>query len=387
MLTSFADLHIHIGYSLDGKPVKITAAKTMTLPQVIKTARDVKGLSLIGIIDSQSPGVQRDFLTLEESGLIKPLAGGGYDAQGLTVLCGTEVELTLGTGSAHLLAYFPDLEHLQKYREKLEPYIKNWQLSSQKAHIHVATWLEAVKAGEGIWFPAHAFTPHKGIYGNCCSRLLDVLPEFPLAIEMGLSADRQMARSISELDGLVLFSNSDAHSLPNIAREYNLLEISENSFLGLRNLLLQKEGRVVANYGLPPPVGKYHRTYCLVCEKVVEAPPPFLHCPTCGSSQVIRGVLDRLLSIADGQVANEPDPMYVYQVPLRNLPGVGPKLIQRLLDEFGTELNILHHVSVEDLNRVAGEKIASLILSSRQGKCVIKSGGGGIYGKVLDILS
>ncbi len=387
MIKSFADLHIHIGASLDGKPVKITAAKSMTLPKVIETARDVKGLSLIGIIDAHSPGVQKDFHSMVESGLMSPLEGGGYNAQGLTVLCGTEVELALGTGAAHFLAYFPDLEHLQKYKAKLQPNIKNWQLSSQKAHIDIATWLEAVDLGEGIWLPAHAFTPHKGIYGNCCRRLLDVLPEFPKALEIGLSADRQMARSISEFDEVVLFSNSDAHSLPNIAREYNHLELSEGSFKGFEDLVLRRQGRVVANYGFPPPIGKYHRTYCLVCEKVVDEAPPFLHCPRCGSSKVVMGVLDRLLSIADRKTRDETDPSYIYQIPLRNLPGVGPKLIERLLEEFGTELNILHHVSAEELNRVAGEKISTLILSSRQGKCSIQSGGGGVFGKVVDILS
>lgn len=32
----YADLHIHIGQSLDGKAVKITASKSLTLPMSIK---------------------------------------------------------------------------------------------------------------------------------------------------------------------------------------------------------------------------------------------------------------------------------------------------------------------------------------------------------------
>ncbi len=53
----FADLHIHIGQSLDGKYVKITGAKTLTLPNIVRVARDVKGLSLVGVVDAHSTGV------------------------------------------------------------------------------------------------------------------------------------------------------------------------------------------------------------------------------------------------------------------------------------------------------------------------------------------
>ncbi|AFM01202.1 MULTISPECIES: endonuclease Q family protein [Desulfitobacterium] len=387
MTRYYTDLHIHIGQSLDGKPVKITAAKSMNLPGVIQVARDIKGLSMIGIIDSQSQGVRKDFLTLLQEGLLRPLEGGGYTAQGLIIIPGTEIELSLGTGSAHFLAYFPTLDHLEKYIRKLQPYVKNWQLSSQKAHLSVEQWLEAVAVGEGIWLPAHAFTPHKGIYGNCCESLLDVLPGMPLALEIGLSADRQMARSISELGKVVLFSNSDAHSLPKIAREYNLLNLSEGSFQGLQELVHRIKGEVLVNYGLPPVFGKYHRTYCLVCEKVVEGEPPLLGCSTCGGGHVVMGVLDRLVSIADAEIPAEPDPRYIYQLPLKDLPGIGPKMVQRLLQSFGTEMNVLHHVPMEDLVKIAGEKAARWIYLSRQGKLHLQAGGGGVFGKVVDILS
>lgn len=387
MTSHYADLHIHIGQSLDGKAVKITAAKSMTLPNVIEVSRDIKGLSMIGVIDSQSPGVRKDFQSLLREGVLHPLAGGGYTAQGLTILLGTEVELSLGTGSAHFLAYFPTLDHLEKYIHKLQPYVKNMQLSSQKAHLSVEQWLEAVGEGEGIWLPAHAFTPHKGIYGNCCERLLDVLPGMPPALEIGLSADRLMARSIRELGKVVLFSNSDAHSLPKIAREYNLLCLSEGSFQGLKELVFRINGEVLMNYGLPPIFGKYHRTYCLVCEKVVEGKAPLLLCSTCGSQHVVTGVLDRLVSIADTEIPTDSDPRYTYQLPLKDLPGIGPKMYQRLLEHFGTEMNVLHQASEADLVRIAGEKAAQWILLSRQGKLQFQAGGGGVFGKVVDILS
>lgn len=383
----FADLHIHIGQSLDGKYVKITGAKTLTLPNIIEVARDVKGLTLVGIVDSHSTGVQQDFKTLLASSDLRPISAGGYAAQGLTVIPGHEIELQVGEGNAHFLAYFPSMEQVEKYVRVLRPAIKNWQLSTQRGFLPIDLWLEAVSKAEGIWFPAHAFTPHKGIYGNCCRRLRDVLPVMPKAVEIGLSADRAMAESISELESVVMFSNSDAHSLPNIAREYNSFAQADPSFGGLRDLIQGRRKQVVRNYGLPPRVGKYHRTYCLSCESVVKSSAPQLTCPYCGSRHVVMGVLDRLVSIADCPMGKQDALTYVHQVPLRQLPGIGPKMYERLLRAFGTEMAILHFVDVEDLQRIAGEKVAAWIIKARRGELKVEAGGGGVFGRVVDILS
>ncbi|MHB8124097.1 MAG: endonuclease Q family protein [Desulfitobacteriaceae bacterium] len=386
MRVIYADLHIHIGQSLDGKVVKITASKSLTLPNIIKEARDVKGLSLVGIIDAHSTGVRQDFLSLIEKGELVYLSGGGYVAKSLVIIPGTEVELRVGDGNAHFLAYFPTIAHIEAYVYFLKPYVKNLQLSSQKAFLPVEVWLEVVEKNEGVWFPAHAFTPHKGIYGNCCRRLNEVLPVRPQALEIGLSADRSMARSISELDGVQLFSNSDAHSLPKIAREYNVLELSDNSYSGFKDLLTHKSGRIITNFGFPPQVGKYHRTFCLVCEQVVKDNPPQLICPQCGSKHVVVGVLDRLLSIADRPIKNSGS-HYIYQVPLRQLPGIGPKMYSKLLNIFGTEMAVLHAAPVDQLIQVGGEKIAQWIIQARHNELTFEAGGGGIFGRVVDIHS
>ena len=383
----FADLHVHIGQSLDGKYVKITGAKTLTLPNILQVARDVKGLSMVGIVDAHSNGVRQDFKSLLESGDLRPLSAGGYTAHGLTLIPGHEIELQVGEGNAHFLAYFSSIEQEEQYVRDLRPAIKNWQLSTQKANIPIDLWLEAVWKAEGIWFPAHAFTPHKGVYGNCCRRLLELMPVLPNALEIGLSADRGMAESISELETLVLFSNSDAHSLPNIAREYNTFEQVDPSFSGLLNLIQGKYKQVVRNYGLPPKVGKYHRTYCLSCESVVKTSAPQLVCPDCGSQHVVMGVLDRLASIADRPVKNHQDPTYVHQVPLRQLPGIGPKMYARLIKAFGTEMAVLHDVDENELQSVAGEKVAGWIIKARRGELKVEAGGGGLFGRVVDILS
>jgi len=383
----FADLHIHIGQSLDGKAVKITASKALTLPNVLHVARKVKGLSMIGIVDAHSAGVQDDFKALLSAGELSSIPDGGYDGGGITLIPGHEIELQVGEGNTHFLAYFPSLEQMSLYLGVIRPKTKNWQLSTQKGHVSVEQWLEAVWKAEGIWLPAHAFTPHKGIYGNCCRRMRDVLPCLPKALEIGLSADRTMAESLSELDSVVLLSNSDAHSLQNIAREYNGFEKAVSSYGGLLDIIRKKQQNAVKNFGLPPKVGKYHRTYCMSCGNIVKASPPQLICPDCGSRNVVMGVLDRLASIADRPIGEYKVSDYVYQVPLRQLPGVGPKVYERLLKDFGTEMAVLHEAAAEDLERVAGEKIAGWIIKARQGHIRIDAGGGGVFGRVVDILS
>ena len=64
------------------------------------------------------------------------------------------------------------------------------------------------------------------------------------------------------------------------------------------------------------------------------------------------------------------------------IPGVGGKTIEKLLDNFETEMNILHKLSEDDIEAIVGEKIAKNIVNAREGNMKVESGGGGNYGKV-----
>ena len=95
-------------------------------------------------------------------------------------------------------------------------------------------------------------------------------------------------------------------------------------------------------------------------------------------------MLDRIITIADKKESKSPKnrPPYIYQVPLTFVPGLGNRTIEKLLSNFGNEMNILHKLSEDDLEAVVGEKIANTIISAREGKVSIHSGGGGVYGKI-----
>ena len=107
-------------------------------------------------------------------------------------------------------------------------------------------------------------------------------------------------------------------------------------------------------------------------------------CPKCSSEKVTFGVFDRIELIKDKKEFKSPKhrPPYIYQVPLTFIPGLGAKTIEKLLNTFGTEMDILHKLSKDDIESVVGEKVANTIIAAREGNIKIQSGGGGVYGKL-----
>ncbi|WP_017815243.1 endonuclease Q family protein [Paenibacillus shenyangensis] len=385
----YADLHIHIGRSEDGQPVKISGSRNLTFANIAKESSQRKGIGLVGIIDCHSPGVQQDIRNYMASGEMVESSGGGIVYGDTTILLGSEIEIREpGYQEAHVLVYFRDLERMSDFSQWMGGYMKNLQLSSQRLYVSYRELQHQVKQRDGLFIPAHMFTPYKGIYGSVTPRMSDVLDMDSIdGGELGLSADTTMAGYLSELDRYPLLTNSDAHSLGKIGREYNVFRMQEANFDEFRNVLQGFEGRgIEANYGLDPRLGKYHRTYCTNCEHIIhEAEPALERCPYCGSTRLTIGVLDRILGIADRTEPQPPSnrPPYRYQVPLAFIPGLGPAKMNRLLEAFGTEMSILHNTSREELDAVVGAEIAAYIELARTGQLTLSAGGGGTYGKVV----
>lgn len=385
----YADLHIHIGRTEQGAPVKISGSRDLTFANIAKEAAQRKGIQLVGIIDCQSPGVQDDILTCIKRGEMQELSDGGISYRNTTILLGSEIEIREpDRGPAHLLAFFPFLETMQSFTSWLEKRMKNVTLSSQRVYASGVELQQEVYSRGGIVIPAHIFTPHRSMYGSCATRMADVLdPNLISAVELGLSSDSEMAGWISELDRYTFLTNSDAHSLRKIGREYNKLALSEPTYREFEKALSRVDGRKVeANFGLNPRLGKYHRTYCSGCNYIIdEAEVSVERCPYCGVTKLVRGVLDRIKSIADREAPYVPEdrPSYHYQVPLEFIPGLGPAKLELMLREFGTEMNILHSVSYDGLVSIVGDDLASKICAAREGTLRLETGGGGIYGRVV----
>lgn len=224
-------------------------------------------------------------------------------------------------------------------------------------------------------------------------------------MSFGLSADTEYADRIRELSGKKFLTNSDAHSLPKIAREYNTFEMENISFESFKKVLgyedkiqnndnnevninkvnknierdsgieIKKLNYIVCNNGMYSRLGKYNKTYCDMCESVSEIVDG--KCKKCGSKKIVKGVEDRILEIADGEsISPKGRPKYNYSVPLEYIPKLGKKTKEKMLDLYDTEMNILNKVSIENIEKNFGKDIARNIETARKGEVVIKRGGG-----------
>lgn len=386
----YVDLHVHIGRSSDGKEIKKATANNLTFENIAHESYYRKGIDIIGVVDCISPYVLADIDELVKKGELVEKKDGGMEYRGSqTLMLGAEIETHELRGcSSHSLCFFPTLRQIKEFSSEMRKYIKNIEAFSAMSRLDGQGLFHVVDYHGGIFIPAHAFTPHKSFYGNCCDSLHAIFNDTAFekipAIELGLSADSMMASCLSELDGKAFISNSDAHSLIKMGREYNVFEMSGTGFDEVLMALKGIGGRSIkANYGLDPRLGKYHRTYCLICDKVVEGEPPVLKCPLSDKHRIVVGVKDRLEIIKDRKTSQmKGRPPYNYQIPLEFIPKVGPKTIDRLIAHFGNEMAIIHDASYNELSMIVKEDISRNIILGREGKLQIEAGGGGVYGKI-----
>ncbi|ALX48012.1 endonuclease Q family protein [Lentibacillus amyloliquefaciens] len=386
MLPSFfADMHIHIGRDMYHNPVKITGAKTLTLTNVLKEASRNKGIHMAGVIDSHAPAVQEEIKELINTRYAYELEDGGVRFENVTLIPGSEIEVYDNNcrGPIHVLCFLPTMDKMNKFSKWLAAKMKNITLSSQRYYGSAKELQYKVKELSGIFIPAHVFTPFKSMYGKGVQYSLTEVfdPDLIDGIELGLSSDTSMADQITELHNFTFLSNSDAHSLPKIAREYQEITMEEPSFKEFSWALHNVQGRAVnKNFGMNPHLGKYYTTVCSQCLEPLETDA--VNCHNCGSRKIVKGVFDRIQELKNSDEIKENRPPYLYQVPLEYLPKLGPKTFAKLLEHFQTEMNVIHYASFDELKKIIPEKLANSIINMREGKLTIKAGGGGKYGTV-----
>lgn len=387
----FVDLHVHIGRDSHDLPVKVTASRKLTFANIARECQIRKGIDVVGVIDCASPRVIDDIHQLLLQGEMKELKDGGLRYRDhVTVILGSEIETKEKNGRlSHQIAFFPYFDDIREFSKKMSRVVTNLNLSSQNSGLTAQDFFQVVNQTGGILIPAHVFTPHKSIYGSCITHLKEMFTTYTIkkipAIELGLSADTFLADRLPELSDFTFLTNSDAHSLPKIGREYNVVQMEQPTFKELLMVLRrQSDRKVIANYGLDPRLGKYHRTFCEKCSHTATGSPPVYQCEKCGKSKVTKGVLDRIIEISEGHSTVHPShrPPYFHQVALDFVPGIGKKTLNKLFGYFGTEMNILHKASYQELSQVVGFQVANNIAAIRNGQLDLVAGGGGKYGKV-----
>src|SRR5690606_11673436 len=133
-----------------------------------------------------------------------------------------------GGGPFHLLGYLPTLEAMRDWTEWLRGRVANVRLSTPRVRARARELQRELAARGGILVPAHVFTPHRGLLGCSADRLEERLdPDGVAAVELGLSADADMAGRLSQLDRYPYLTNSDGHSPGAIGREGHGLVVAE----------------------------------------------------------------------------------------------------------------------------------------------------------------
>lgn len=372
-----ADFHIHSCFSM-------ASSKDMVIRNMAPKSK-LKGLQLLGTGDAFHP---KWLDIIEES--TDYLGDGIYSFDGMDFVLTTEVE---AKHRIHHVIIIPDMDIARELSSKLPSSNKSSD-GRPKTRLGGAELLELAHDHDCLIGPAHAFTPWTGMYKSYDS-IYDCYDAKPDFVELGLSADTDMADTIGELKDFVFLSNSDAHSpWPHrLGREFNQIEIEDISYSSIKKAFKHRD--VKANYGLVPNLGKYHMTACTKCHKLIDptvARENKMKC-SCGGT-IKKGVDYRISEIADSTDPVHPEfrPDYVHLMPLAEIisavygKGVTTKYVQgiwqKLIDNFKTEIDVLINVSLDDIKRVDSE-VSRAIESFRNNTIDVVPGGGGQYGQIL----
>lgn len=371
-----ADFHVHSCFSS-------ASSKDMLIKNMAPKSK-LKGLELLGTGDAFHPGWLD---IIEES---TTYSGDGiYTAEDMDFVLTTEVE---GKNRIHHLIIIPDIEIARELSQNLVSKNKNTD-GRPRTRYTGAELLEMVKEYDCLIGPAHAFTPWTGMYKSYDS-IYDCYGKKPDFVELGLSADTDMADTVSELKDFSFLTNSDAHSpWPHrLGREFNALELKDISYSSIKHAIKHRE--IKANYGLLPNLGKYHMTACTKCYKIIDPAVARENNMKCSCGGVIKkGVDFRISEIADYDEPKHPDfrPEYVHLMPLAELisavydKGVTTKTVQgiwqKLIDRFGTEINVLIIAPIDEIAKI-DSNISPAIEAFRNRSIEVVPGGGGQYGHV-----
>ncbi len=378
------DLHIHGLYS--------GAVSKDMKPRVIANQASLKGLQGVGTGDILNQRWEKLFLeeTIKEED--------GFRFKDIKFILQTEVETN---DRVHHVLIFPTMSQVNSLREKLKRKTMSLETDGRpKLWISSKELMDIVRSEDILIGPAHAFTPYTGFYSKYDS-LMDGYGTSNIDfLELGLSADTDMADTIKELRDISFLSNSDAHSpWPNkLGREFNTFLIEDISFEEIRKAIKRRNGkRIVRNVGLDPREGKYHKTRCRKCYTFYEprdAERFNWKCPLCGGI-IKKGVDYRIKELSSYEEPIHPDhrPRYIHIIPLSEIISLAIKrknvyskevqeLWRKIIEKTGTEIDALINTSIEELREI-NATIAKYIEYFRKGMINYIPGGAGMYGQLI----
>lgn len=375
-----ADLHIHSKYSM-------ATSKNMA-PDAIAPQAKLKGLDLVATGDALH---QKYLKELEE--LFEPSDDGIFtvknDEDNCKFILTSEVE---DLKRVHHLIFIPSFESAYNIRDELTGSLDSD--GRPRVRMDGAEIMDVAHVHGCLIGPSHAFTPWTSIY-KAYDSVVDCYGKKPDFLELGLSADTDMADHIEELQEIPFLTNSDAHSpWPHrIGREFNEMEVDSLTFKGVSQAILDK--KIKANYGFDPRLGKYHKTGCSKCYRVYDIQDALnlkMRCP-CGGV-IKKGVDYRIYELSTWDEPHHPEhrPPYIHILPLAEIlsliynKGITTVFVQKiwkeLVQKLGTEIDVLINASLDKIEEVDPE-LTPVIKAFRDNTLQIRPGGGGRYGKIL----
>jgi uncharacterized protein (TIGR00375 family) len=252
--------------------------------------------------------------------------------------------------------------------------------------------------------PAHIWTPWFSLFGSKSGfdHIEDCFQDQAKnisALETGLSSDPAMNWRLSSLDRFSLVSFSDSHSFwPwRIGREATIFEMKDLMYDNLIKAIRTKEG-LVETIEVDPSYGKYHfdgHRGCGISLDPKESKKLGNICPVCKRPLTI-GVLHRVEELADRPEVFMPENARPFHslIPLSEIISFVMKSnpssskvweeYNKLVNAFGSELNVLMEADEERMKRIVDEKLVDFILKARSAGISIKPGYDGLYGEIAD---
>ncbi|MFX0056687.1 MAG: endonuclease Q family protein [Candidatus Hodarchaeota archaeon] len=426
------DLHIH-------SPHSIAVSKSLNLDTMVATCMK-KGLHILGTGDILQP----EWLNYMKNNLKKDHHG-AFLYKNIHFILQTELE---DAESIHHVVFFPDFDSVVHAQNKLKPHSKNildeWG-GRPRVNLNPPELVDIITDIGGLIGPAHAFTPFKAIFRqNKYENLNDCYQDATKNVyflELGLSANTDLADRLADLKNISFLSNSDAHSQDprSLGREFNKFEIENGSFEEILLALRRKNSRrIILNIGLHPKLGKYYNMFCNKCrrrvlfkkskkkmstvfnqyaitdnfivyysEEPIKSKNEFINsvsqekivCPACKENlnknfKIKLGVSERIEVISSSKETIHPEhrPSYINAVPLidiiRSVKGIKSSssktvmnIYNKIINDLGSEFSILTEVPLDIIGKF-DKNIALVIKAIRDDEIEYTPGGGGTYGQI-----
>ncbi len=421
-----ADLHLHSKYSR-------AVSQRMDLTEIGYWSTR-KGIDLVATADWTHPLWFKELQTKlqeVEPGLYRLKKNQPQISRELRYVLSTEVSNIYSQQGAvhrvHTLILSPNLQTSAKVNQALRQ--RGVNLNSDGRPI---MGLSLIELSQLLWdideqifvLPAHIWTPWFSLFGSksgfdSISQGYGRFASKITAIETGLSSDPIMNWSVPELNTRQIVSFSDAHSGQKLGREATVFKIKKGENYNYNDLISclrhDNQGNLSLAFTIEffPEEGKYHYSghrHCQVRLTPAEVKKNHGLCPKCHKPVTI-GVMDRVqelsqklleesnlpikLSKTNTKLIYPPQnnrPPFVSIIPLMELIALQLKTnslskkvmakYHELVDNLGTEFQILLFQDLEKLQALAETELAQIIAKMRKRQIRLEPGYDGVFGKI-----